>query len=167
MASSSPLRESRAAPPEEKYRLFETVVHGLKELSASPRVRHSLVLMVDDFELYDSTSFEFLRYLVFSLGNLLAAMILIDLFLVLSDVLVLLVSHSEAQEVAHLILQGKFGILFIGVENVMGKIIPALILLIPRLRNLTTVTISSVLVVVGIFFMRYVVVLGGEFLPLL
>ena len=39
--------------------------------------------------------------------------------------------------------------------------------LIPRLRNLTTVTISSVLVVVGIFFMRYVVVLGGEFLPLL
>ena len=106
------------------------------------------------------------RDLVFSLGNLLAAMILIDLFLVLSDVLVLLVSHSEAQEVAHLILQGKFGILFIGVENVMGKIIPALILLIPRLRNLTTVTISSVLVVVGIFFMRYVVVLGGEFLPL-
>jgi len=107
------------------------------------------------------------RDLVFSLGNLLAAMILIDLFLVLSDVLVLLVSHSEAQEVARLILQGKFGILFIGVENVMGKIIPALILLIPRLRNLTTVTISSVLVVVGIFFMRYVVVLGGEFLPLL
>ena len=107
------------------------------------------------------------RDLVFSLGNLLAAMILIDLFLVLSDVLVLLVSHSEAQDVARLILQGKFGILFIGVENVMGKIIPALILLIPRLRNLTTVTISSVLVVVGIFFMRYVVVLGGEFLPLL
>ena len=61
--------ESRAAPPEEKYRLFETVVHGLKELSSSPRVRHSLVLMVDDFELYDSTSLEFLRYLVFSLGN--------------------------------------------------------------------------------------------------
>jgi len=107
------------------------------------------------------------RDLVFSLGNLLAAMILIDLFLVMSDVLVLLVSHSEAQEVAQLILKGKFGILFIGVENVMGKIIPAIILLIPRLRNLTTVTISSVLVVVGIFFMRYVVVLGGEFLPLL
>ena len=106
------------------------------------------------------------RDLVFSLGNLLAAMILIDLFLVLSDVLVLLVSHAEAQEVARLILQGKFGILFIGVENIMGKIIPAIILLIPRLRNLTTVTISSVLVVVGIFCMRYVVVLGGEFLPL-
>jgi Nif-specific regulatory protein len=61
--------ESRAATPEEKYRLFETVVHGLKELSSSARVPHSLVVMVDDFELYDSTSLEFLRYLVFSLGT--------------------------------------------------------------------------------------------------
>jgi tetrathionate reductase subunit C len=106
------------------------------------------------------------RDLVFSLGGLLAGMILIDLFLVLSDVLVLLVSHADAQKVAQLLLQGKFSIYFIGVENVMGKIIPVLILLIPRLRNLTTVTLASILVVVGIFFMRYVVVLGGEFLPL-
>ncbi len=106
------------------------------------------------------------RDLVFGLGNLLATMILIDLFLVLSDVLVLLVSHAEAQEVAHLLLRGKFSVYFIGVENVLGKIVPALLLLIPRLRNLGTVTIASVLVVIGIFFMRYVVVLGGEFLPL-
>jgi len=106
------------------------------------------------------------RDLVFGLGNFLAAMILIDLFLVLSDVLVLLVSHTEAQEAAHLILRGKFSMLFIGVENVLGKIVPVLLLLIPRWRNLATVTLASILVVVGIFFMRYVVVLGGEFLPL-
>ncbi len=106
------------------------------------------------------------RELVFGLGQLLVAMILIDLFLVLSDVLVLLVSHAEAQEVAHLILTGKFSFYFLVVENLMGKIIPAIILLVPRFRNLTTVTVASVLVVVGIFFMRYVVVVGGEFLPL-
>jgi len=106
------------------------------------------------------------RELVFGLGQLLVAMILIDLFLVLSDVLVLLVSHAEAQEVAHLILTGKFSFYFLVVENIMGKIIPAIILLVPRFRNLTTVTVASVLVVVGIFFMRYVVVVGGEFLPL-
>jgi Ni/Fe-hydrogenase subunit HybB-like protein len=106
------------------------------------------------------------RELVFGLGQLLVAMILIDLFLVLSDVLVLLVSHAEAQEVAHLILTGKFSFYFLVVENFMGKIIPAIILLVPRFRNLTTVTVASVLVVVGIFFMRYVVVVGGEFLPL-
>jgi tetrathionate reductase subunit C len=106
------------------------------------------------------------RELVFGLGKLLVAMILIDLFLVLSDVLVLLVSHAEAQEVAHLLLTGKFSTYFIVVENLLGKIVPAVILLVPRFRNVATVTLASVLVVVGIFFMRYVVVLGGEFLPL-
>lgn len=106
------------------------------------------------------------RELVFGLGKLLVAMILIDLFLVLSDVLVLLVSHAEAQEVAHLILTGKFSFYFLVVENIMGKIIPAIILLVPRFRSLATITVASVLVVVGIFFMRYVVVVGGEFLPL-
>jgi tetrathionate reductase subunit C len=106
------------------------------------------------------------RELVFGLGKLLLAMILVDLFLVLSDVLVLLVSHAEAQEVAHLLLQGKFSFYFLLVENIMGKIIPAIILIVPRFRNLATVTIASVMVVVGIFFMRYVVVVGGEFLPL-
>jgi Ni/Fe-hydrogenase subunit HybB-like protein len=107
------------------------------------------------------------RDLVFGLGNLLVAMILVDLFLVLSDVLVLLVSHAEAQEVAHLLLRGEFSFYYIVVENLMGKIIPAIILLVPRFRNLGTVTVASVMVVVGIFFMRYVVVVGGEFLPLL
>lgn len=104
--------------------------------------------------------------LIFGLGNFLAAMILIDLFLVLSDVLVLLVSHTEAQEAAHLLLKGKFSVLFIWVENIMGKVFPVLLLLLPRLRNLTTIVIASIMVIVGIFIMRYVVVLGGEFLPL-
>ncbi|MGB9698827.1 MAG: NrfD/PsrC family molybdoenzyme membrane anchor subunit [Thermodesulfobacteriota bacterium] len=106
------------------------------------------------------------RELIFGLGNLLAAMILIDLFLVLSDVLVLLVSHTEAQEAAHLLLKGKFSILFIWVENIIGKVLPVILLLLPRWRNLATVTIASIMVIVGIFIMRYVVVLGGEFLPL-
>jgi transcriptional regulator with GAF, ATPase, and Fis domain/Tfp pilus assembly protein PilF len=61
--------ESRDATNGEKYRLFEAALNGLKELSASSRVRHSLVLLVDDFELYDSNSLEFLRYLVFGLSD--------------------------------------------------------------------------------------------------
>jgi Nif-specific regulatory protein len=61
--------ESRDAFSSEKYRLYEAALHGLKELSASPRVRHSLVMLVDDFELYDSSSLEFLRYLIFGLSS--------------------------------------------------------------------------------------------------
>ena len=105
--------------------------------------------------------------LIFSLGKLLAWMIVFDLFLVLCDMLVLSISHSDAQATFHLLLGGNFSFLFLVVENLLGKIVPFILLVVPRFRNLITVAIASILVVVGIFFMRYVVVLAGEYIPLL
>ena len=105
--------------------------------------------------------------LVFSMGKLLAWAIVFDLFLVGCDLLVLSISHADAQAAAHLILFGKFSFLFIIVENFLGKIVPLFLLLIPRVRSLATVIFASILVIIGIFFMRYVVVLGGEFIPLI
>jgi tetrathionate reductase subunit C len=102
-----------------------------------------------------------------NLGKLLAWMIVFDLFLVGSDLLVLLISHSDAQNVAHLILAGGFSPLFLGVENLLGKIVPFVLLIVPKFRNLATLIIASILVVIGIFFMRYIVVVGGEFIPLI
>ncbi len=102
-----------------------------------------------------------------NLGKMLAWTIVFDLFLVGSDILVLLISHSDAQAAAHLLLSGKFFPLFLIVENTLGKIVPFTLLVVPRFRNLATMIIASVLVVVGIFFMRYVVVVGGEFIPLI
>jgi len=102
-----------------------------------------------------------------NLGKMLAWVIVFDLFLVGSDILVLLISHSGAQEAAHLLLTGRFFPLFLIVENLLGKIVPFILLVVPRFRNLATIIIASVLVIVGIFFMRYVVVVGGEFIPLI
>ena len=102
-----------------------------------------------------------------NLGKMLAWVIVFDLFLVGSDILVLLISHSDAQEVAHLLLTGRFFPLFLIVENLLGKIVPFILLVVPRFRNLATMIMASVLVIVGIFFMRYVVVVGGEFIPLI
>jgi tetrathionate reductase subunit C len=107
------------------------------------------------------------RKLLFSLGKLLAWMIVFDLFLVACDLIVLSISHSDAQAAAHLLLRGKFSFLFLVVENLLGKIVPFFLLAVPRLRTLATTIMASILVVIGIFFMRYVVVLAGEFLPLL
>ncbi|MCK4647063.1 MAG: polysulfide reductase NrfD [Candidatus Aminicenantes bacterium] len=107
------------------------------------------------------------RELVFSLSKLLAWVIVFDLFLVGCDLIVLSISHSDAQAVAHLILQGKYSLMFLLIENFLGKIVPFFLLVVPRFRTLTTVTVASILVVIGIFFMRYVVVVAGEFLPLL
>ena len=77
------------------------------------------------------------------------------------------ISHADAQAAAHLIIFGKFSFLFIVVENFLGKIVPLLLLLVPKFRTLATVILASVLVIIGIFVMRYVVVLGGEFIPLI
>ncbi len=107
------------------------------------------------------------RELIFSLGKLLAWMIAFDLFLVGCDLIVLSISHSDAQAAAHLILQGKFSFLFLVVENLLGKIVPFILLVVPKFRRLATVVVASILVVIGIFFMRYIVVVAGEFIPLL
>jgi len=107
------------------------------------------------------------RELILNLGKLMAWMIVFDLFLVGSDLLVLSISHSDAQVAAHLILFGKFSLLFVIVENLLGKIVPFVLLAVPRFRTLTTVVVASVLVVIGIFVMRYVVVVAGELIPLI
>jgi tetrathionate reductase subunit C len=107
------------------------------------------------------------RDLIMNLGKLLAWMIVFDLFLVGSDLLVLLISHSDAQAAAYLLLGGKFSVMFLIIENLLGKIIPFILLAVPKFRTLPTVIAASILVVVGIFFMRYVVVVAGEFIPLL
>ncbi len=52
---------------ETKFRLFDTVTQRLKSLADSTRIRHNLVIIIDDFEIFDATSLEFLRYLTFSL----------------------------------------------------------------------------------------------------
>jgi tetrathionate reductase subunit C len=105
--------------------------------------------------------------LLFNLGKMLAWMIVFDLFLVGSDLVVLSISHSDAQKAAHLLLGGSFSPLFLVGENLLGKIIPFFLLVIPKFRKIPWILLASLLVVIGIFFMRYIVVVGGEFLPLI
>jgi Ni/Fe-hydrogenase subunit HybB-like protein len=105
--------------------------------------------------------------LIFNLGKILAWMIVFDLFLVGCDLAVLSISHSDAQEAAHLLLGGNFSPLFLIVENLFGKIVPFFLLILPKFRKVPWILIASLLVVIGIFFMRYIVVVGGEFMPLI
>ncbi len=126
-----------------------------------------MILIYSIKERYFSKSKSIDRDLVFSLGKLLAWAIVFDLFLLGCDLIVLSISHADAQAAAHLILAGPFSLLFIFAENLLGMIVPLFLLLIPRFRTLATVIFASILVLIGIFFMRYVIVLGGEFFPLI
>ena len=104
---------------------------------------------------------------IFGLAKLLGWMIVVDLFLVFCDVSVLLISHEEAQESAWLILGGSLSPFFVGIENTLGKIVPLVLVLHPRFHKIHWIAIAAALVVVGIFFMRYVTVFGGQALPLM
>ncbi len=105
--------------------------------------------------------------IIWDLGNMLGATILVDMFLIFSDILVLQTADTEAHHAAMLILTGDFSPLFIGVELFIGSLIPAVILYTPRFRKRIGLQIvAAVCVMCGILAMRYVMVIGGQSIPL-
>ncbi len=107
------------------------------------------------------------RELVIDLGKILAGAILADLFLIFSDVLVLLTADTEAREAATLILSLDFSPLFLGVEIFLGSLVPLAILAAPGTRRrVGWVTLAAVFVMIGIWAMRYIMVIGGQSVPL-
>lgn len=154
--------------------------------------------------------------LINDLGKILAVSIVLDLFLVFSDVLVLLTADIEAREAAMMILSGGFSRYFLGVEILSGALVPLVLLVAPsalvvravsllappalgasliymgsvpitpigipimlaafvpllvqgiphRHRPIPATVVASFLVMLGILAMRYVVVIGGQNVPL-
>lgn len=101
------------------------------------------------------------------LSKIMAWTIVADLFLVVNEILVLATSHEEERFVLHLMLFGRFSRLFVGTEVLLGGLLPMTLLFVPFTgRSLKIVTFASVLVLVGIFAMRVVVVLAGQSVPL-
>ena len=99
------------------------------------------------------------------LGKVLAALIGFDLVLVLVELLTLFNGHQEAVEAANLLVRGAYSVLFLGVYVVLGLVVPLLILLKKEI-NLGGSALASVLVLIGIMVMRYVIVMGGQHVPL-
>ena len=99
-------------------------------------------------------------------GKFLAGFIVFDLFLVLSEVLVWLTESPEAYELAMNMLTGSYSFLFLGVEIVLGALIPLFLLLYPKTsRTVAGQALASVLVVIGVVAMRYIVIIGGQSVP--
>jgi len=107
------------------------------------------------------------RPLIYALGNFMVASIFLDLILIGIDLTVLLTSTTEAYMAAHMLLTGQFSFLFLGVEIVLGAIVPLFLLLFPFTRRwIPAFALASVLVMVGIFAMRCIMVIGGLSVPL-
>src|SRR5512136_414051 len=112
-----------------------------------------LVVITKDFVLRRKKEPD--RPLIYALGNFMVASIILDLLLIGIDLTVLLTSTTEAYKAAHMLLDGPFSFLFLGVEVGLGAILPLFLLLFPfTKRSIPAFALASVLVMIGIFAMR-------------
>lgn len=104
------------------------------------------------------------RDLLSSLTNMCVAFLGLDLFLDLSQWLVLALGSADAHLTLLTIMHDP--IYVIG-EILLGIVTPLLILSFPKTRgNLGWVTVASILMIVGVFFMRYSLVNVGWDVPI-
>lgn len=99
--------------------------------------------------------------LLSKLGKFLACLVLLELAIVFTDIVVLLNGGGKAVESAKSFLIGKFSFLFWVVEVILGSLIPSFIFLRSRV-SLKAYAIASMLILIGMYTMRYIVVVGAQ-----
>lgn len=99
--------------------------------------------------------------LVYRLGRLVAWLVIVEICLVLTEVVMLVNGGTESIAAARSLASGGIGVLFVGVEVILGAVVPAAILLRAK-PNAFLQIIASILILVGIFTMRFMVVVGGQ-----
>lgn len=100
-----------------------------------------------------------------TLSRALAIAIGVDLVLALTELLTLSWSSGGKAEAADVILSGGYGFLFIGVYLILGLVLP-LAALARRQPGRVVQVAAAVLVLVGTLAVRYVIVMGGQAVPL-
>jgi hypothetical protein len=106
-------------------------------------------------------------HLLLSLGRILGWLLILDLLMTGIDVLVASASGGVDRLGVQTLLTGELSPYFVGIEIILGKIVPLFILFHPRFRRVGPLLVASVLIVLGILFMRLDLVHVGEILPLL
>ena len=99
--------------------------------------------------------------LLSKLGRLAAWLVILELGMILAEIIMLLNGGSESVAAAKFLLSGQFAPLFIGVEILLGAVIPVAMLLRSKATALVQ-GVASLLILIGIFTMRYVIVIGGQ-----
>ncbi|MHC4462924.1 MAG: NrfD/PsrC family molybdoenzyme membrane anchor subunit [Planctomycetota bacterium] len=99
--------------------------------------------------------------LLSKLGRFVAWLIILEVGMVISEIIILLNGGTESVAVAEFLLSGRFGWLFLGLEIALGAVVPVIILLRARINALSQI-VASLLILIGIFAMRYVIVVGGQ-----
>lgn len=99
--------------------------------------------------------------LLAKLGRFVAWLIILELGMVFSEIIILLNGGTESVAAAKFLFYGKIGGLFLWLEIILGAIVPVTILLRTRTNSFLQ-AVASLLILIGIFTMRYVIVIGGQ-----
>lgn len=107
------------------------------------------------------------RGVIGTLLKLFIIFIIADLFLIVSDLTVLASSDTESYAMLQLLTSGEYAFWFLGIELFLGAILPLILLAHPRTRLIPAVQYASAaLVIIGIFVMRFIIVIGGQSVPI-
>lgn len=99
----------------------------------------------------------------FSLGKILAWLVALELGMIFTEVLILLNGGTDSVLSAKVFLTGNYSFLFWGIEILLGAVVPILILFNPnKAKNLSFQSVAAMLVLIGIYAMRFVVVMAGQ-----
>jgi formate-dependent nitrite reductase membrane component NrfD len=99
--------------------------------------------------------------LTVKLGRFLAYLLILEVGLVLVELINLANGGREAMAMARHLVTGEYGFLFWTVEIALGSIIPIAILLKNKISS-STHAFASLLILMGMFMMRYIIVIGGQ-----
>ena len=99
--------------------------------------------------------------LVTKLGKYVAWLVVLELAMLLGEVLVLFNGGAEEVRAVKALLVGQYSFLFWVLEIIIGAAIPATLYFIPKVPKVIQHGVS-VLLLIGIFTMRYIVVIGGQ-----
>jgi formate-dependent nitrite reductase membrane component NrfD len=101
------------------------------------------------------------RTILVKLARFVVWLVLLELVMVFLEIITLFTGGTETVTTVKALLSGSYGLLFWGVQIFVGAAIPVFILL----RNKTSgpaQAIACMLILMGIYAMRYIVVVGGQ-----
>jgi formate-dependent nitrite reductase membrane component NrfD len=99
--------------------------------------------------------------LLAKLGKFVVWLVLLELGIIFTDVVILFNGDVTAVDSAKSFLVGEFSFLFWVLEIILGSLIPVIILLRTKVST-KGLAVASMLILMGIYVMRYIVVIGGQ-----
>ncbi len=101
-----------------------------------------------------------------SVAKLAALMMAVIIFFTSWKIIAGITGHPPGKyESMELLLHGKYSTNFWGGEILMGMVLPFFIILLVRGKNMAAIFLASLLGIIGIFIMRYDLVIVGQLIP--